>query len=69
MKVSECCGARPRGNYDIGFDDVGLCSACHEHCDYVEEGCGVEGCDCGEDEEAIQKSMEERALRRGGFIK
>ena len=38
MRVSDCCGAAPRGNGDISFEDVGICSACYEHCEYAEEG-------------------------------
>ena len=38
MKVSDCCGAAPIGNGDMSLEDVGICSACREHCEYVEEG-------------------------------
>jgi hypothetical protein len=37
-KVSDCCGAAPIGNGDISYEDVGICSSCKEHCDYIEEG-------------------------------
>lgn len=38
MKVSDCCGAAPKGNGDCDSEDFGICSQCHEHCEYIEEG-------------------------------
>ena len=37
MKVSDCCGASPISNGDMSFEDIGICSECREHCEYVEE--------------------------------
>ena len=34
MKVSDCCGARARAE---GQEDMGLCSRCRDHCEYVDE--------------------------------
>jgi len=36
--VSSCCGASPRGNGDNDLSDIGICSECGEHCEYIEEG-------------------------------
>jgi hypothetical protein len=36
-KVSNCCGAYPRGNGDCDTEDLGICSDCKEHCEYVLE--------------------------------
>ena len=35
MVVSNCCGALPIG--EIGHDDLGFCSECREHAEFVEE--------------------------------
>ena len=39
MKVSECCGAYPIQDFEsgLGYDDIGICSDCKEHCEYIEE--------------------------------
>ncbi len=39
-KVSNCCGASPRmiGDGNCDTSEFGLCPACHEHCEYEEEG-------------------------------
>lgn len=36
--ISECCGAKPKGN----SDDLGICPECKDHCVYVEEFVYVE---------------------------
>lgn len=41
-KVSDCCGAAPIGNGDMSFEDVGICSECRDHCEYIEEGADEE---------------------------
>jgi hypothetical protein len=38
MKVSDCCGASPRGNGDNDTEDYGICPDCGEHCEYVDDG-------------------------------
>ena len=35
--ISDCCGASPRGNGDNDLSDIGICSDCGEHCEYIEE--------------------------------
>jgi len=37
MKVSDCCGASPLSNGDMDLIDLGLCSDCGDHCEYIEE--------------------------------
>lgn len=37
MRVSNCCGAYPKGNEDCDDEDRGICSRCREHCEYVDE--------------------------------
>ena len=37
MNVSSCCGAYPAGNGDMDYEDLGMCSDCKEHCDYIDE--------------------------------
>ena len=37
MKVSDCCGAYPRGNGDCDSEDIGICPECHDHCNFEEE--------------------------------
>ncbi len=37
MKVSDCCGAPPKGNGDNDMMDYGICSECGEHCEYINE--------------------------------
>lgn len=51
MKVSSCCGARPRSNGDCDSSDLGICPECREHCEYEDE----------EDEEAkeLRQMMKE----------
>ena len=34
MKVSNCCGASPRNDIE---EEMGLCSACGEYCDYEDD--------------------------------
>jgi predicted amidophosphoribosyltransferase len=50
MKVSTCCGATDRPTSDDGpsYEDVGFCSECKDHTDYVEvcEECSEEVCVC-----------------------
>lgn len=48
MKLSDCCGAAPRGNGDCDTSDFGICSDCKEHCEYIEfcDDCGEEIKDC-----------------------
>jgi hypothetical protein len=46
--VSSCCGASPRGNGDSDLSDIGICSECGEHCEYIEEeDPGIETDCCG----------------------
>ena len=35
--ISDCCGASPRGNGDNDLSDIGICSECGEHCEYIDE--------------------------------
>lgn len=35
--VSDCCSAPDKAIGDISFEDIGLCSECREHCEYVPE--------------------------------
>lgn len=44
MKVSNCCGARPRSNGYCDSSDLGICPECREHCEYED----------GEDEETTE---------------
>lgn len=43
MKVSDCCGARPRGflgphgTVDSDSTDYGICPDCKDHCEFIEE--------------------------------
>lgn len=48
MKLSDCCGAAPRGNGDCDTSDFGICSDCHDHCEYIEfcDECGEELKEC-----------------------
>jgi hypothetical protein len=34
--VSDCCGVPPRGNGDSDTSDIGICSECGDHCEYVD---------------------------------
>ena len=36
-KISNCCGAAPIGNGDMSLEDVGICSNCRDHCEYITE--------------------------------
>ena len=58
-KVSNCCGAAPLEDFETGasYEDVGICSDCKEHCEYIDEDptpwchwCGAmeqSQCQCG----------------------
>ena len=35
MTISDCCGA-PFDGIE-GAEDVGLCPACHEHCEWIDD--------------------------------
>lgn len=41
LRVSDCCGAPPKGNGDCDTEDIGICSQCGDHCEYEErcDGC------------------------------
>ena len=34
MRISDCCGAPPKDPIQI---DLGLCSDCHDHCEYINQ--------------------------------
>ena len=54
MKLSNCCGAEPRGYSDESgagdqtTEDLGVCSDCGEHCEYIKvcDKCCEENCIC-----------------------
>ena len=35
--ISDCCGAPPKSNGDNDTMDSGICPACGEHCEYIDE--------------------------------
>lgn len=59
MRISNCCGAEPRGYSDESgagdqnTADFGICADCGEPCDYIEvcDQCCEEKCICDENRE------------------
>lgn len=71
MKVSDCCGAAPISNGDMDFEDIGICSACRDHCEYIEEGEIEMPTRRGRDEDLKQISISDEiaALNNNPFIR